>query len=76
MMDDVLIDPDSIFYVYFCQQLDKSSLSFASVFGLKDDAHLHGTEYSWLSSIVYFAQLVFQPRTCFSLGCSRIRTPS
>jgi hypothetical protein len=51
----------SIFYVYFCQQLDKSSLSFSSVFGIKTDAHLHGTEYSWLSSIVYFAQLIFQP---------------
>jgi hypothetical protein len=30
----------SIFYIYFTQQLDKSSLSFASVFGLTTDAHL------------------------------------
>lgn len=48
-------------------QLDKSSLSFASVFGLSRDAHLHGTEYSWLSSIVYFAQLVFQPLSVYAL---------
>nr|XP_019050758.1 hypothetical protein I302_01200 [Kwoniella bestiolae CBS 10118]OCF29688.1 hypothetical protein I302_01200 [Kwoniella bestiolae CBS 10118] len=52
-----------IFIVYFTQQLDKSSLSFASVFGLKTDAHLEGQQYSWLSSLVYFAQLVFQPYT-------------
>jgi hypothetical protein len=28
------------FYIYFCQQLDKSSISFGAVFGLKEDAHL------------------------------------
>ena len=51
-----------IFYVYVCQQLDKSSISFASVFGFSTDAGLVGQDYSWLGSIVYFAQLVFQPR--------------
>jgi hypothetical protein len=28
------------FYIYWCQQLDKSSISFASVFGLQQDANL------------------------------------
>ncbi|RSH85337.1 hypothetical protein EHS25_004733 [Saitozyma podzolica] len=56
-----------IFYIYFTQQLDKSSLSFASVFGLTTDAHLQGQDYSWLSSIVYFAQLVFQPLSVYAL---------
>ncbi|WWC88220.1 uncharacterized protein L201_003125 [Kwoniella dendrophila CBS 6074] len=56
-----------IFLVYFTQQLDKSSLSFSSVFGLKTDAHLVGQQYSWLSSIVYFAQLVFQPLSIYAL---------
>ncbi|KAJ6007847.1 allantoate permease [Penicillium herquei] len=46
---------------YFFQQLDKSSLSYTSIFGLSEDAHLVGSEYSWLSSILYLAQLVFQP---------------
>lgn len=49
------------FYIYFCQQLDKSSVSFAANFGLREDTNLTGSEYSWLSSIVYFAQLIFQP---------------
>ncbi|KAK4688417.1 MFS transporter, ACS family, allantoate permease, partial [Tremellales sp. Uapishka_1] len=48
--------------IYFFQQLDKSTLANSSIFGLKTDTHLVGTQYSWLGSIVYFAQLVFQPR--------------
>lgn len=47
--------------VYFLQQLDKSTLSYASVFGLVKDANLRGQDYSWLGSIVYVAQLVMQP---------------
>ncbi|KAL7420650.1 hypothetical protein Q5752_004601 [Cryptotrichosporon argae] len=54
-------------YIYFCQQLDKATLSYASVFGLATDAHLVGQQYSWLSSIVYFAQLVFQPLSVYAL---------
>lgn len=32
--------------VYFLQYLDKGSLSYASVFGILDQAHLEGQEYS------------------------------
>ncbi|KAL4867658.1 hypothetical protein BDV12DRAFT_209778 [Aspergillus spectabilis] len=46
---------------YFFQQLDKSSLSYVSIFGLVDDAKLVGKQYSWLGSILYIAQLVMQP---------------
>jgi MFS family permease len=46
---------------YFLQQLDKSSLSYTSVFNIQQDAHLHGKQYSWLGSILYIAQLVMQP---------------
>lgn len=53
--------------VYFLQQLDKSTLSYASVFGLVKDAHLVGQDYSWLGSIVYVAQLVMQPLIAFVL---------
>ncbi|KAF4620219.1 hypothetical protein G7Y89_g14601 [Cudoniella acicularis] len=53
--------------VYFLQQLDKSTLSYASVFGLVDDAHLGGQDYSWLGSIVYVAQLVMQPIVAYFL---------
>ncbi|KAJ5215103.1 hypothetical protein N7468_010782 [Penicillium chermesinum] len=53
--------------IYFLQQLDKSTLSFASVFGLVEKTHLHGQMYSWLGSVVYVAQLVFQPLVSYVL---------
>ncbi|KAK8846532.1 hypothetical protein IAR55_005618 [Kwoniella newhampshirensis] len=53
--------------IYFIQQLDKSSVSYAAVFDLQKEAHLHGTQYSWLSSIVYLAQLVCQPLSSYAL---------
>ncbi|KJZ79677.1 hypothetical protein HIM_01146 [Hirsutella minnesotensis 3608] len=46
--------------VYFLQALDKATLSYASVFGLIEDTHLVGNQYSWLGSIVFLAQLVLQ----------------
>ncbi|KAI1804457.1 MFS general substrate transporter [Daldinia bambusicola] len=47
--------------VYFLQGLDKTTLAYASVFGLIEDTGLAGDQYSWLGSIVYLAQLVMQP---------------
>ncbi|KAI1815525.1 MFS general substrate transporter [Poronia punctata] len=52
---------------YFFQQLDKSSLSYVSIFGIIEDAHLTSQEYSWLGSILYFGQLAFQPIAAFLL---------
>ncbi|KAH9863627.1 hypothetical protein J1614_009559 [Plenodomus biglobosus] len=52
---------------YFFQQLDKSSLSYVSIFGLQADANLVGRQYSWLGSILYLAQLVMQPLAAFIL---------
>jgi hypothetical protein len=46
--------------VYFLHALDKATLSYASVFGLIDDTGLVGTQFSWLGSIVFLAQLVMQ----------------
>ncbi|KAM0275774.1 hypothetical protein ACHAQH_007435 [Verticillium albo-atrum] len=46
--------------VYFLQSLDKTTLAYASVFGLIQDTGLKGDEYSWLGSIVYVAQLIMQ----------------
>lgn len=43
----VVSDPRSICYIYFTQQLDKSSLSFASVFNIQKDTHMVGQDYAW-----------------------------
>ncbi|KAJ7071951.1 MFS general substrate transporter [Mycena amicta] len=53
--------------IYFLQQLDKSTLSYASVFGLVKDTHLVGYQYSALGSIVYAAQFIWQPVSSFFL---------
>ncbi|PYH71469.1 putative MFS transporter [Aspergillus vadensis CBS 113365] len=53
--------------IYFLQQVDKSTLSYASVFGLVEKAHLHGQEYSWLGAVVYLVQLVAQPFVAYIL---------
>ncbi|KAI0010216.1 MFS general substrate transporter [Xylariaceae sp. FL0662B] len=45
---------------YMLQYLDKSSINFASVFGLREGTNLHGQEYAWLSSIFYFGYLIAQ----------------
>ncbi|KAM0130871.1 hypothetical protein ACHAPC_007577 [Botrytis cinerea] len=43
---------------YFCQSLDKGTLNFASVMGIKDDADLnHGERYPWLGTILYMGVL-------------------
>ncbi|RSH85367.1 hypothetical protein EHS25_004763 [Saitozyma podzolica] len=52
---------------YFIQQMDKSSVSYAAVFNLQTEAGLVGTQYSWLSSVVYVAQLVCQPLSSCAL---------
>jgi hypothetical protein len=50
--------------IYFNQQLDKSAVSFAAVFNFRQDAGLVGQEYAMLTTIIYIAQLIFQPREC------------
>ncbi|KAK6213140.1 Major facilitator superfamily transporter [Colletotrichum higginsianum IMI 349063] len=56
---DLVILPLMLF-VYFLQGIDKSTLAYASVFGLIRDTGLVGDQYSWLGSVVYLAQLVMQ----------------
>ncbi|PGH23042.1 hypothetical protein AJ80_02815 [Polytolypa hystricis UAMH7299] len=48
-------------WVYFLQILDKSVLGYAAIFGLQEDTHLTGNEYSLVGSIAAMAQLAWQP---------------
>ncbi|KAJ5246356.1 hypothetical protein N7468_001339, partial [Penicillium chermesinum] len=54
---DLIILPFMCF-VFFLQYLDKQSLSYAAVFGLREDLSLTSSQYSWSSSIFYVGQLV------------------
>ncbi|RSH83783.1 hypothetical protein EHS25_005398 [Saitozyma podzolica] len=52
---------------YTLVHLDKNALSYGAVFDLQTATHLVGSQYSWLSSIIYLAQLVVQPISSFAL---------
>ncbi|TNY23534.1 permease of the major facilitator superfamily [Rhodotorula diobovata] len=54
-------------FVYLIQFLDKTSLSYASIMGLREDNDLSLSEYSWLSSIFYLAYLVGEWPTNWAL---------
>ncbi|EEB07059.1 allantoate permease [Schizosaccharomyces japonicus yFS275] len=45
---------------YMIQYLDKVTLSYAALFGMNTDTHLHGSQYSWLTTIFYLGYLVAQ----------------
>jgi len=48
---DMMILPYlAVCYAFF--YIDKTTLSYAAIFGIRDDLDLVGTKYSWLSSIV------------------------
>ncbi|KAL4938921.1 hypothetical protein BDV06DRAFT_231455 [Aspergillus oleicola] len=40
--------------------VDKVIISNASIYGMSDDAHLTGNQYSWVGSIFYFGYLFFE----------------
>ncbi|KAJ1561693.1 hypothetical protein HK405_003137 [Cladochytrium tenue] len=46
--------------VYGLNYLDKTTISYASVMGLKTDLHLVGQQYSWLGSMFYFGYLFWE----------------
>ncbi|KAH8647659.1 MFS allantoate transporter [Xylariales sp. PMI_506] len=52
---------------YFVTYIDKSTLSYAALFGLQADVGLVGTQYSWLSSIFYFGYIAFEYFTSFAM---------
>lgn len=49
-----------MFVTYNLNFMDKTILSSAAVFGLTEDNHLVGTQYSWVGSIFYFGYLAFE----------------
>ncbi|VDB93799.1 unnamed protein product [Peniophora sp. CBMAI 1063] len=44
---------------YFFYYVDKTTLSYAAIFGFKKDLSLNGDQYSWLSSVFYLGWLVW-----------------
>ncbi|KAJ5788192.1 Major facilitator superfamily domain general substrate transporter [Penicillium paradoxum] len=46
--------------VYGMNYLDKTTLSYANVMGIKDDLNLKGDQYQWLASLFYFGYLAWE----------------
>ncbi|KAJ7157616.1 major facilitator superfamily domain-containing protein [Mycena crocata] len=61
IIDTIILPCLAMGYVFY--YVDKTTLSYAAIFGIKDakpqGLGLVGTEYSWLSSIFYFLWLVW-----------------
>jgi MFS family permease len=58
-----LVDKRVLFimiFTYFLQALDKGTLSFSSIMGIRTDLHLHGQQFSWLTTCIYIAILVVE----------------
>ncbi|KAE9371729.1 MFS general substrate transporter [Stipitochalara longipes BDJ] len=55
----------SVCYAFF--YIDKTTLSYAAIFNIRENLHLVGTEYNWLSSIFYFGFLAWAFPTNFLL---------
>lgn len=45
---------------YGIQQTDKTSLGTQAIFGLREDTHLVGQQYSWLTTIFYITYMIFE----------------
>ncbi|KAI1442504.1 putative allantoate permease [Annulohypoxylon stygium] len=48
-----------LFFIYALNFMDKTILSSAAVFGLRQDTHLKGSNYSWVSSVFYFGYFLW-----------------
>ncbi|KAK0432253.1 MFS general substrate transporter [Armillaria borealis] len=55
---DLLIIP-ALATCYMFYYIDKTTLSYAAIFGIRTDLHLAKSEYSWVSSIFYFGWLAW-----------------
>lgn len=46
--------------LYALQFMDKQTISYASVLGLRADLNMHGQMYAWAGSIFYYGYLVYE----------------
>ncbi|GKZ58196.1 hypothetical protein AnigIFM49718_004011 [Aspergillus niger] len=56
-IDWIILPFLSVCYAFY--YIDKTTLSYAAIFGIKEDLKLTGEQYSWLSSVFYFGFLVW-----------------
>ncbi|CEJ87121.1 hypothetical protein VHEMI04310 [[Torrubiella] hemipterigena] len=47
-----------LLFSYALQFFDKTTLGYTAILGIQHDTNLHGTDFSWVSSIFYFGYLI------------------
>ncbi|KAL5618058.1 hypothetical protein FOVSG1_000280 [Fusarium oxysporum f. sp. vasinfectum] len=47
-------------FTYALQSIDKNTISYAAVFGLREDLNLKGDEFSWTGGIFYLGYLIWE----------------
>jgi MFS family permease len=62
-IDFMIIPYLAVCYAFF--YIDKTTLSYAAIFGIREDLGLKGTDYNWLSSVFYFGFLAWALPTNF-----------
>ncbi|KAJ5089117.1 hypothetical protein N7532_007801 [Penicillium argentinense] len=62
-IDFMILPYLAVCYAFF--YIDKTTLSYAAIFDIREDLNLHGTQYNWLSSIFYFGFLAWAFPTNF-----------
>ncbi|KAK9848265.1 hypothetical protein MYU51_016839 [Penicillium brevicompactum] len=70
---DLMVLPIMLF-AYMMAFLDKQTLNYAALMGIREDLHLVGTQYNWSSSIFYFGYLVFSILWSIVLACHAATT--
>ena len=62
-IDFMILPYLAVCYMFF--YIDKTTLSYAAIFGIRKDLNLHGTQYNWLSALFYFGFLAWAFPTNF-----------
>lgn len=62
-VDWFIIPMIAVNYIFF--YIDKTTLSYAALYGIREDLNLTGQQYSWLSSIFYFGFMAWAFPTNF-----------
>lgn len=62
-IDFMILPYLAVCYAFF--YIDKTTLSYAAIFNIREDLNLKGTQYNWLSSIFYFGFLAWAFPTNF-----------
>ncbi|KAI1169688.1 putative MFS allantoate transporter [Nemania sp. FL0916] len=62
-IDFMILPYLAVCYAFF--YIDKTTLSYAAIFGIREDLDLQGSDYNWLSSVFYFGFLFWAFPTNF-----------